>query len=59
MYQLVLEGDEVGQAGLAFHEPVLTGPDPLLVPHMLHDYIQVDLFHHVSWHQGQADSTSQ
>lgn len=25
---LVIEGDEVGQAGLAFHEPMLAGPDP-------------------------------
>jgi len=26
---LVIEGDQVGQAGPAFHEPILAGPDPL------------------------------
>ncbi|PKU41861.1 hypothetical protein llap_7836 [Limosa lapponica baueri] len=30
---LVIEGDEVSQAGPAFHKPVLTGPDRLVVLH--------------------------
>jgi len=33
---LVIEGDQVGQAGCAFHEPMLAGPDPLAVLHMVH-----------------------
>ena len=32
---LVIEVDQVGQAGPAFHEPMLAGPDPLVVLHML------------------------
>uniref|UniRef100_A0A8B9UJ11 Murine leukemia virus integrase C-terminal domain-containing protein n=1 Tax=Anas zonorhyncha TaxID=75864 RepID=A0A8B9UJ11_9AVES len=43
---------EVGQAGLAIHEPMLAGPDLQVVLHMLCD---ADLFHNLSWHQGQAD----
>jgi len=31
---LVVGGDEVGQAGPAFHEPMLAGPDSLVVIHM-------------------------
>ena len=30
---LVIEGDQVDQAGPAFHEPMLAGPDPLVVLH--------------------------
>jgi len=30
----VREGDQAGQAGPAFHEPTLAGPDPLVVLHM-------------------------
>ena len=37
--------DQVGQAGSAFHEPVLSGPDPLAVLHMLCDVTQDYLFH--------------
>ena len=28
---LVTEGDQVGRAGFAFHEPMLAGPDPLII----------------------------
>jgi len=34
LVQLVIEGDEVDQAGPAFHETMLAGPDPLVVLHM-------------------------
>ena len=30
----ISEGDQVVQAGPAFHEPMLAGPDPLVVLHM-------------------------
>ena len=30
--RLVTEGDEAGQGGPAFHEPMLAGPDPLVIP---------------------------
>jgi len=30
----VIDGDQVGQAGPAFHEPMLAGPDPLMILHM-------------------------
>ena len=55
MSHSIIEGDQVSQAGPAFHEPMLTGPDPLVVLHMPCDRIQGDLFHNLSWHQGQAD----
>lgn len=29
--QLVIEGDQVSQAGSAFHKPTLAGSDPLVV----------------------------
>ena len=29
-----MEGDQIGQAGPAFHEAMQAGPDPLVVPHM-------------------------
>ena len=48
-------GDQIGQAGPAFHEPMLTGPDPLVVLHMLCDLLQDDLLHNLSWYHGQAD----
>ena len=41
---LIMEEDQVGQAGPAFHEPMLAGPDHPVVPHMLCDHTQDDLF---------------
>jgi len=32
---LIIDRVEVGQAGPAFDEPMLAGPDPLVVPHVL------------------------
>ena len=55
MCHLVTEGDQVGQEESAFHEPMLAGPDPLVVPHMLCDCTQDDLLHNFSQNQGQAD----
>lgn len=45
----------MGQAGPAFHKPMLTGLNPLLVLHMLQDSTQGDLFHDFPWPQGQVD----
>ena len=39
---LVIEGDQVGQAGPAFHEAMLGGPDPLAVLHMPVEHTQED-----------------
>ena len=33
----VIKGDQVGQARPAFHEPMLAGPDPLIILHVLCD----------------------
>ena len=41
----IIEGDQVGQARPAFHELMLAGPDPLIVPRMLYDHTQDDLLH--------------
>jgi len=41
----IIEGDQVGQARPAFHELMLAGPDPPVVPRMLCDHTQDDLFH--------------
>ncbi|KAK4817206.1 hypothetical protein QYF61_003599 [Mycteria americana] len=38
-------GDQVGQAGPAFHEPMLAGPDPLVGLHMPVECTQDDLLH--------------
>ena len=43
MGHLVIEGDQVSQAGPAFHKPMLTGPDHLLVLYVPHDGTQDDL----------------
>lgn len=48
-------GDQVGQAGHAFHKPVLAGPDALVVPHVPYDCIQDDLLHVIPQIQGQSD----
>jgi len=37
---LVIEGDQVGQAGPAFHEPMLAGHDPLVVFPMRDEHTQ-------------------
>ena len=50
----IIEGDQVGQAGPAFHEPMLARPDPLVVSHMPSDLTQDDLLHNLSWHPAQA-----
>ena len=51
----IIEGDQIGQAGPAFHEAMLAEPDPPFVTHMPCDHTQDDLFHNVPWHRGQAD----
>lgn len=33
----VIEGDQTGQAGLAFHKPILAVPGPPIVLYMPHD----------------------
>jgi len=48
------EGDEVGQARPALHEPVLARRDPPVVLHMLYDLPQDDLLHNLFQHGGQA-----
>ncbi|KAK4824309.1 hypothetical protein QYF61_013054 [Mycteria americana] len=49
---LVVEGDEVGQAGPAFHEPMLTGPDPLVGLHMAVERTQDEPLHNLPQYQG-------
>ena len=49
------EGNQVGQAGPAFHEPMLAGPAPPVVLHLPCDLPQDDLLHDISWHWSQAD----
>jgi len=44
---LVIEGDQAGQAGRAFHEAVLTGPDPLVVLHMSGERTQDESLHNL------------
>uniref|UniRef100_A0A8B9SXU8 RNA helicase n=1 Tax=Anas platyrhynchos TaxID=8839 RepID=A0A8B9SXU8_ANAPL len=46
----VIEGDQVCQAGSAFHKPMLTGPDRLLPLQVLHDDSQEDLLHELPWY---------
>ena len=52
---VVIEGDQVGQAGPAFDEPMSAGPDPLDVLHMPGEHTQDELFHNLPRHRGQAD----
>ncbi|KAK4807797.1 hypothetical protein QYF61_023630 [Mycteria americana] len=52
---LVVEGDQVGQAGPAFPEPMLAGLDPLVIFYMPCDGTQDDLLHQLSWYRGQGD----
>ncbi|KAK4823264.1 hypothetical protein QYF61_000231 [Mycteria americana] len=48
---LLIEGDQVGQAGPAFPEPMLAGPDPLVILYMPCDSTQDDLLHQLPWHR--------
>jgi len=52
---VVIEEDQVGQAGPASHEPVLAGPELLIVLHTPSEHTQDELLHNLPWHQGQAD----
>lgn len=52
---MVIEGDEVNQAGSDFHESTLASPDPLDVPCMPHDHSQGNLLHGFPVYRGQAD----
>ena len=52
---MIIEGDSLGQLGPNFREPMLAGPDPLVVLCMPSDFPQGDLLHNLSWSQGQAD----
>ncbi|KAK4817510.1 hypothetical protein QYF61_017755 [Mycteria americana] len=49
--QAVSKGDQVGQAGPAFHKPVLAGPDHLVVLYVLRDGTQDDLLYNLTRHQ--------
>lgn len=55
MGHLVVEGDQVGQTGPAFHKSMLASSDPLVVLSVLHGGIQEDLLHGLPQHQGQVD----
>ena len=50
----IIEGDQVCQAGPAFHKPVLTGPDRLVALQVPLDDTQDDLLHELPWHRGQT-----
>jgi len=50
-----VEGDQVGQVGPAFHEPMLTGPDLLVVLHMPGERTQDESLHNLAQHRGQTD----
>ena len=50
-----MEGDQAGQAGPAFHEPMLAEPDPLVVLHMSGEHTEDEQLHNLPWHRGQAD----
>jgi len=47
---LVTEGDQVSEAGPAFHKPMLAGPDPLVVLYMPCDGTQDDLLLNLPLH---------
>ena len=53
----IIGGVQFVQALPVFHEPMLSRPDPLNVLHMPSDLTQDDLFHNLTWHQGQSDRT--
>lgn len=46
---LVVQGDQVSQAGPTIHKPILTEPHHLVVPC---DYIHDYMLHNLLWHQG-------
>lgn len=46
----VKEGDQVVQAGHAYHKPLLMEPDPLVVLYVLYDGTQNDLLHNPPQH---------
>ena len=46
----IIEKNQVGQAGPAFHELMLAGPDSPVLLHMPCDLPQDQLFHNLSWH---------
>jgi len=52
---LVTEGDNLGQAGPAFHESMLAGPDPLIVLLVPSERTQDEALHNLPHHRGQAD----
>ena len=54
MGHLVIERDQVGQVGPAFHEPVLAGSDPLDVLHMPGEHTQGESLHNLAQHWGQT-----
>jgi len=55
MGHLVLEGDHVSLTGSAFNEPMLAGPDPLVVLHMPGERTLDESLHNLPRHRGQAD----
>ena len=55
MSHLAIEGDQVGQARPAFHEPMLAGPDTLVVLHMPSECTRDESLHNLAQHRGQAD----
>lgn len=52
---LVIEGNQAGQAGSAFPEPMLAGSDSLAVLHVSYDDSQNDLLNKLCGHGGQTD----
>ena len=49
-------GDWADQAGPAFHEPMLAGPDHLVVLHVSGELTQDEPLHNLAQHRGQADT---
>ena len=47
---LVIEGDQVCQAGPIFHKPTLAEPDLLVVLHVPHDSPKDELLHNLPQH---------
>jgi len=47
--------NKAGQAGPAFHEPILAGPDSLVVLHMPGEHTQDELLLNLPQPRGQAD----
>ena len=55
MSQLVVEGDQVGQEGPVFCEPMMAGPDPQVVFHMPGRHTEDEQLHNLPRHRGQGD----